>query len=125
MVVWYCAKANTKPRFHSADDAEYCWYVTLSASAGLATNTSNAHNSGESFATIIPPSQAFSRPARPKCPTRRPVFNLVGATPSPSAAAAKVWHTLTDPEKAADGLDKLGDRRLRQISLATAFADAL
>src|SRR5262245_20610298 len=51
---------------------------------------------------------------------------LAGATPSPSAAAAKVWHTLADAEKAADGLDELADRdRLRQISLATAFAGAL
>jgi hypothetical protein len=35
-------------------------------------------------------------------------------------------HTQADPEKAADGLDELGHRdRLRQIGLATAFADAL
>src|SRR5215831_16937714 len=55
-----------------------------------------------------------------------PPCSLAGATPSPSAAAAKVWHTLTDAEKAADGLDELGHRdRLRQISLATALADAL
>src|SRR6476619_1418200 len=126
MVVWYCAKANTKPRFQSADDAEYCWYVTLSASAGLATNTSTAHNSGESFATPNPSFTGLFSPGAAKMSDRAPVFNLDGATPSPSAAAAKVWHTLADPEKVADGLDELGDRdRLRQISLATAFADAL
>jgi hypothetical protein len=42
------------------------------------------------------------------------------------AATANGWHTLADPEKAADGLDELRHRdRLRQIGLATAFADAL
>jgi hypothetical protein len=40
MVVWCCATANTKPRFQSSDDAEYCLYVKLSASAGFATKTS-------------------------------------------------------------------------------------
>src|SRR5262245_60360493 len=54
------------------------------------------------------------------------MFTLAGSSPFHSAAPANVWHTLADPEKAADGLDKLGHRdRLRQISLATAFADAL
>jgi len=63
MVVWCCATANTKPRFQPSDDAEYCLYVKLSASAGLTTKTSTAHNSGENFATMLPPSRAFLRPA--------------------------------------------------------------
>src|SRR6266550_6966274 len=42
------------------------------------------------------------------------------------AAAANGSHTLTDGEKAADGLDELWHRdRLRQIGLATAFTDTL
>src|SRR5215831_15684557 len=61
MVVWCCATANTKPRFQPSDDAEYCLYVKLSASAGLTTKTSTAHNSGENFATMLPPSRAFLR----------------------------------------------------------------
>src|SRR5262245_16103893 len=63
MVVWCCAMANTKPRFQPSDDAEYCLYVKLSASAGLATKTSTAHKNRESFATLLPPSRAFLRPA--------------------------------------------------------------
>jgi hypothetical protein len=57
MVVWCCATANTNPRFQPSDDAEYCLYVKFSASAGLATKTSTAHNSHESFATLLPPSR--------------------------------------------------------------------
>src|SRR5262245_61788156 len=54
------------------------------------------------------------------------MFTLGGSLPFHSAAAAKAWHTLADPEKAADGLDEFGHRdRLRQISFATTFADAL
>src|SRR5262245_8697467 len=54
------------------------------------------------------------------------MFTLGGSPPFHSPAAAKAWNTLAYPEKAADGLDELGHRdRLRQISLATALADAL
>src|SRR5262245_43101995 len=63
MVVWCCATANTKPRFQPSDDAEYCLYVKFSASAGLATKTSTAHNSHESFATLLPPFTGLLRPA--------------------------------------------------------------
>jgi hypothetical protein len=58
MVVWCCATANTKPRFQPSDDAEYCLYVKLSASAGLTAKTSaTAHTDAkfESFVTLVPP----------------------------------------------------------------------
>jgi hypothetical protein len=54
------------------------------------------------------------------------MFTLAGVAPFRLATAANGWHTLADPEKAADGLDELGHRdRLRQIGLATALTDAL
>src|SRR5262245_54282739 len=104
MVVWCCATANTKPRFQPSDDAEYCLYVKLSASAGLATKTSTAHNvsAGDGVFT----------------------FSWLGAFSLGGCGSDLA--NLADAEKAADGLDELGDRdRLRQISLATAFAVAL
>ena len=58
MVVWCCATENTKPRFQPSDDAEYCLYVKLSASAGLTAKTSaTAHTDAkfESFVTLVPP----------------------------------------------------------------------
>src|SRR5262245_34066986 len=63
---------------------------------------------------------------RGKDPRATAIFTLGGPPPFRSAAAANGWHTLTHPEKAADGLDELRHRdRLRQIGLATAFRDAL
>src|SRR5262245_4856804 len=77
MVVWCCATANTKARFQSSDDAEYCLYVKFSASAGLATKTSTAHNSRESFATLLPPFTDLSSPGPQIKRYHRPGFQSV------------------------------------------------